>query len=89
MLANADDYFWAGGSAGETGVTPRRDHRAGVRVAFMTEGGEVIATTGRSWEEMKERFRQDTSILHAGTINHRSSFESHGRFDELFEIEAD
>ncbi len=56
---------------------------------FMTEGGEVIETTGWSWEEMKERFRQDTSILHTVIMNHRSSFESHGRFDELFGIAAD
>ncbi len=51
--------------------------------------GKLIEQLGEPWQDCKARFRSYDCLPHPGLMHHRSLFETHGQFDERFELAAD
>ena len=89
----ADDRFRAADSleqiAEALSALPDDCRVAYASVNVVDEGGTVLATVGRPWEEAREEFRDHMAIPHQATFHRRSLFEVHGTFDEAFRICGD
>lgn len=58
-------------------------------LAVIDESGSVVCMIDQPWESAKSRFFFAMSIPHPGMLHHRSLFDSHGQFDESFQIAGD
>jgi len=58
-------------------------------VAVLDKNDEILRRFGSPWEQARRNFLYTLTIPHAGTMHHRSFFETHGQFDEQFRIAGD
>jgi len=89
----ADDYFW------DLQVLERLSAQlvklpSSIRVAYgqvmiVNEFGQGLYRIGEPWQKVKKHFNQFMCIPYTGTMNRRSLFELHGKFNESFRISGD
>ena len=89
----ADDFFWDL-QALERMSEQLEKQSSAVRVVYgqimlLNEDGKSLYVVGESWQKIKARFKQISTLPHPGAMHHRSLFEQHGRFDESFRIAGD
>jgi len=89
----ADDYFWSSGV-----LEQMAPHLAKAyppcrvvygQVALVNKKDEVLYHAGEPWANIKKKFRQVMALPHQGVMHHISLFETHGKFDEHFQIAGD
>ncbi len=56
------------------------------KVSLVSALGNCVDEINKPWKVVKKKFLQGCYICHQGVFQHRSLFESHGKFDESFKI---
>ena len=56
------------------------------KVNLVSSKGTILEEINKPWTQIKDKFLQGCYICHQGVFQHRSLFESHGKFDESFKI---
>lgn len=89
----ADDWLWDAGAL-ERLVPHLQPPPESIRVVYsrvrqVDSSGATIEELGEPWERAKIAFRSYRCLPQPGLMHHRSLFESHGGFDERFQIAAD
>lgn len=59
------------------------------RLRQVDARGRVAEELGEPWERARERFRSHVCLPQPGLMHRRSLFETHGRFDESFQLAGD
>ena len=58
-------------------------------VDVVDPGGSILRHFGSPWAEAGPRFRDEMSVPHPATFQHKSLFDEHGLFDKSYRIGAD
>jgi len=89
----ADDYLWQENvlklAAKEISTLYPEFRVAYGPIYRVKENGDILEKVGAPWKQVRNAFRQAMAIPHQGVFHHRSLFETHGGFDETFQISGD
>ena len=89
----ADDYLWASNVLARIAPAlvqaypPSRVVYG--QVAVVNAAGKEVSRTGVDWATASRRMREIMCLPHTGLMHHRSLFDTHGKFDESFQIGGD